>query len=106
LVFRTENFNISGVDSEIMTLDGEQLGIILTIILFMFMFYVGYYSPKRSGGLFLLFSGFLFLSLDFTLTSYMSAVFVIPWVTIIALFIIVLGIKKYFFPKKAVTEKT
>jgi len=77
--------------------DSGQFGILISMLMFIFFFYTGYRSDKRSGGAFLLLSGFLFLSFDFTLTSYIDPVAVYPLVTPFAVFIMLLGIRKFWY---------
>ena len=78
----------------------DQMPIFLTLIIFMYFFWVGYQSEKRSGGALMLFSGFLFLYLEVLITSYMDAILVVPLMTPIAILIILLGGNKFLIVKE------
>jgi hypothetical protein len=84
--------------------DNDQLSIFLTLTLFIFFFGVGYRENKRSGGAFIILSGFCLLALESLTVLYLSVFFVIPLLTPICIFIIMLGIRKLFFKPKG--EKT
>ena len=77
-----------------------QFAVILTFALFTFFFYLGYKSEKKSGGLFMLFSGFIFLSFEalcVLLFDNMILVFMTPF----GIFIIIMGIMKAFITKES-----
>jgi len=94
----------TGITTYQLSWEETQFGIIISIILFIFFFWVGYNSPKRSGGGFMMFSAFLFFSIEILTTSILNAVLVIPLFTPIGIYILLLGIRKQFFP--VANEKT
>lgn len=83
----------------------SQFSIIITVFIFMFFFGVGYYTPKRSGGGLMIFSAFVLFSLEALLVPLLSAVLVIPLISPVAIFILLLGIKKQFYPMDENTKK-
>jgi uncharacterized membrane protein HdeD (DUF308 family) len=68
----------------------------LTFIVFGFFFHQGYTSKKKSGGFFMLFSGFVFLYFSL-LSGDMFSMFVSVLMAPFALFIILMGIMKAFY---------
>jgi len=68
----------------------------LILSLFFLLMVTGYESPKRSGGAFMLFAGFTLISLEAMLVSYLNPILVVPLVTPFAIFIILMGINKWF----------
>lgn len=75
---------------------------ILMDIFILFMF-LGYLSKKPSGGAFMLLSGFTLITLSIQIDMLYASALIVP----IALFIMVLGIRKWFFPlehEKRLTE--
>ena len=93
--FTTVNALISITVIEI---DTAQLGIFISLLLFMFFFWIGYTSPKRSGGGFMILASLILISLEALLIPYLNAIFVIPLISPIAIFILLLGIRKQFYP--------
>lgn len=89
-----------------MVFDNAQLGIILSLFLFAFFMWIGYTSQKRSGGAFMLISGFMLIYLGIVLVPYTSAIYVIPLITPIAIFIIMIGIRKWLYPPEKEKTKT
>ena len=79
------------------TWENTQFSIVINLCLFIFFFWIGYMSPKRSGGGFMILSGFMLFALEGLLTSILSAFYVLPLITPIALFILLLGIRKQFY---------
>ena len=85
--------------------DATQFSIIVNVLLFMFFFWIGYLSPKRSGGGFMILAGFMLFALEVLLSNILSAFYVVPLVTPIAIYIILLGIRKQFMaPSKEKTK--
>jgi hypothetical protein len=77
----------------------------MILSLFFGFFYIGYKSDKRSGGWFMLFSGFLLIGLGVLIYGILgyAAALVAPF----AIFIMLLGIKKGLYgPEKTGEEKT
>ena len=77
--------------------DFADIQIIIVTLLFMYFLYVGYYSDKRSGGSFMLYSGFLLLFDEVLISGYISSILVVGLISPIALFIILLGLKKFLY---------
>jgi len=75
----------------------SDLPVFLALVLFMYFFYLGYSSEKRSGGAFMLFSGFVMFYLEFAMADYISSVLVLGLVSPVAIFIILLGLKKFLY---------
>lgn len=76
-----------------------QFAIALTFLLFAFFFVLGYRSDKKSGGFFMIFSGFIFLAFE-TLCIDLFSSNLIALLTPFAIFIILLGIMKAFYTKE------
>jgi len=74
-----------------------QFAIIINLLLFFFLFWIGYESKKRSGGAFLLISGFILIALEFSLVSYLNASYVVPFITPLAIFLMFLGGRKLLY---------
>ena len=83
-------------------MDAIQFEIILTFFTFMFFFTLGYDSNKKSGGFFMMFSGFVFLYLEyiFITNSIMNVYYVASLMSIFGLYFIILGVYKAFWDKK------
>jgi uncharacterized membrane protein HdeD (DUF308 family) len=80
----------------------EQFQIVILFIVFTIFFTIGYFSPKRSGGFFMLLAGFTFISfsiLGYSYFSYASAL-MIPF----GIFIILQGIQKAFYSSQEKTQ--
>ena len=84
--------------------DFADIQIIIVTLLFMYFLYVGYYSDKRSGGAFMLYSGFLLLYDEFLISSYISSILVVGLISPVALFIILLGLKKFLYFDSSKTQ--
>jgi len=84
--------------------DDAQLSIFFTLVLFIFFFSTGYKENKRSGGVFIILSGFCLLSFEALTVLILSSFYVIPLLTPVSIFIILLGIRKWLFPVSG--EKT
>lgn len=79
----------------------EEFAVVLLIVCFTLFFVVGYRSKKRSGGAFMLLSGFFLIALAAVINILYAQVFIIPF----AVFIIVIGIRKWLFrPNKEKTK--
>ncbi|PNX49479.1 MAG: hypothetical protein BV457_01590 [Thermoplasmata archaeon M9B1D] len=91
--------NIAGFN-----IDADQLTIFITLSLFFFFFSEGYRSKKRSGGAFMFFSGFIFLGFSLISTISLNALYIVPLMIPFSGFIMLIGIRKWFF--KSDTEKT
>ena len=78
--------------------------IIIVTLLFMYFLYVGYYSDKRSGGAFMLYSGFLLLFDEFLISSYISSLLVLGLISPVALLIIMMGLKKFLYFDSSKTQ--
>lgn len=74
-----------------------QFAIIINLLLFFFLFWIGYESKKRSGGAFMLISGFILIALEFSLVSYLNATYVVPFITPLAFLIMLLGGRKLLY---------
>jgi pheromone shutdown protein TraB len=70
-----------------------QFAIVITFVLFALFFIVGYFSEKRSGGFFMLFSGFAFIGFDI-LTSPLLSIYVSALLSPFGIFIILVGLRK------------
>jgi hypothetical protein len=77
--------------------DTSQVSIAITMMLFFYFFFIGYTNEKRSGGALMLISGFMLLGLEVLILDYVSAFFVIPFISPVAIYIIILGIYKQFY---------
>lgn len=86
------------------TVDNGQLSIFLTLMLFFFFFGEGYKSNKPSGGAFMLFSGFIFIGFTLLTTALFDALYIVPLMVPFAGFIMLIGIKKWFYAKKKTEE--
>jgi len=73
------------------------LSIFLTLVFFIFFLFIGYTINKRSAGFFLMFSGFIFLALEYIIASYLPAI-VIGLFGLVGIFIIILGVRKWLYP--------
>jgi len=106
----TFNFTINNAESEgyllfgSISFDDAQLSIFFTLVLFIFFFSTGYKENKRSGGVFIILSGFCLLSFEALTVLILSSFYVIPLLTPVSIFIILLGIRKWLFPVSG--EKT
>ena len=79
-------------------LTGSLLGICITLILFILFFVIGYRENKRSGGAFMLLSGFMLISLEIITASYLDSLYLLPLLTPVSIFIMILGIRKWLYP--------
>jgi len=97
LVFRTESccFNLGG-NMEI-SIDAQQLGLFLTLVLFLYFFYVGYTNEKNTGGFLMFVSGFIFLALDSLIGVYVTNTLATFLLGFMGLFIIVIGLLKWLY---------
>lgn len=77
--------------------DTSQFGIILNLLLFFFFFYIGYESKKPSGGGLMIIAGLIFIGFEFIVSSFVDPVYVLPLLSPLAGYIILLGIRKQFF---------
>jgi len=93
-------------DSDFMDLAiaNSQLSIFLTLILFGLFFYIGYTTKRKSGGAFVMFSGFIFIGLSLLIGSYLNAIYVTPLMLPFAGFIILVGVKKWLYEENKKTE--
>jgi len=73
-----------------------QFTITISLVLFALFFVIGYYSEKRSGGFFMILSGFIFFGFD-ALASPMLSVAVSALLSPFGIFIILVGIRKAFY---------
>jgi predicted membrane protein len=81
-----------------------QFAIVVSLVLFALFFIVGYYSEKRSGGFFMLLSGFVFLGFD-VLASPLLSVYVSALLSPFGIFIILVGFRKALYkPEKEKTK--
>jgi hypothetical protein len=94
-----ENISIcmSVLVGETMEITLSEFGVIISFLMFAFFFWIGYTSDKRSGGALMLFAGFIMFYLEYVLIGYVSIVFVIPFISPLAIFIILLGVKKFLY---------
>lgn len=74
-----------------------QFSIMMIFLLFAVFLILGYNSPKRSGGFFMMLAGFLFLGFDASASSLFS-IYASVLLSPFGIFIILLGIRKAFFP--------
>ena len=79
-------------------LTGSLLGIGITLILFILFFVIGYRENKRSGGAFMLLSGFMLISLEIITASYLDSLYLLPLLTPVSIFIMILGVRKWLYP--------
>ena len=99
------NTLFEGGDTMNIGLDTELMSIGLTLLLFLIFFYIGYTSEKRSGGLFILFSGFTLISFEYISTIYLNSLYLLPLLTPVSIFIIIIGIRKWLYtPEKEKTK--
>jgi hypothetical protein len=82
----------------------SQLSIFLTLVLFGLFFYIGYTTKRKSGGAFVMFSGFIFIGLSLLIGSYLNAIYVTPLMLPFAGFIILVGVKKWLYEEPNKTE--
>lgn len=76
-----------------------QFLVVLTFILFAFFFSLGYKSEKKSGGFFMIFAGFVFLSFE-ALSVLLFDNIILVFMTPFGIFMIILGIMKAFITKE------
>lgn len=88
----------------VIELDGDQFSIVITLMLFFFFFSVGYKENKRSGGALMILSGFCLLSFEALTVLILSSFFILPLLTPISIFILLLGVRKWLYPFEG--EKT
>ena len=79
-------------------------GTLLTLALFTIFFIVGYAINKRSGGVLMLFSGFILISFELVANVNLDALYLLPLLTPVAILIMILGVRKWLYPVK--NEKT
>ena len=79
-------------------------GTLLTLTLFGLFFIVGYIINKRSGGVLMLFSGFILISFELVANINLDALYLVPLLTPIAILIMILGVRKWLYPVEG--EKT
>lgn len=91
---------------EIIELEINQWSMLLAIGIFVFLFAVGYNSEKRSGGLFLLIAGFTLFYIEAlaTLNGWLSPVFVLPFLSPLAIYIVIIGAKKFAYGANLKTD--
>jgi len=73
-----------------------QFIIVITLFMFALFFIIGYLSEKRSGGFFLMLSGFVFIYFAVIGTSLFD-VFVASLLAPFGIFIVIIGIRKAFY---------
>lgn len=83
-------------------MDAIQFEIVVTLLTFIFFFTIGYDSEKKSGGFFMIFSGFVFLYLEYILftNNIMNVYYVVSLMSVFGLYFIILGVYKAFWDKK------
>lgn len=81
-----------------------QFGILLTLAIFMFFFVIGYTSKKRSGGFFLIFAGFSFITFAVSANSYLN-ILITGMLVPFGIFIALLGVKKAFYNEEATEQE-
>ena len=92
-------FNVSSDTSDIMEIETTQFTLMINLVLFFFFFYIGYVkTKKRSGGAFMILSGFMLFAIEASLLTYISAVLVLPLISPFAIFILFLGGRKWLYP--------
>lgn len=77
--------------------NGDQFGTIILLALVLYFFWVGYFSDKRSGGIFMIMSGMWTFALEYMVLDYVSATLVIPLISPLAIVIVLLGILKFLY---------
>ena len=97
-IYLSENGYIKEDDEVEISLSSSLLSIILTLILFFIFFSMGYKENKRSGGVLMLFSGFVLISFEYIATIYLDALYLLPLLTPISILIIILGVRKWLYP--------
>ena len=91
------NNKMIGVDDELdinIGLDGT----LLTLVLFAVFFIIGYTINKRSGGVLMLFSGFIFIAFSLLVSTVLNALLILPLLIPIGILIIILGVRKWLYP--------
>lgn len=80
-------------------MDAIQFEIVVTLLTFIFFFTLGYDSEKKSGGFFMIFSGFVFLYLEYILfvNNIMNVYYVVSLMSMFGLYFIILGVTKAFW---------
>ena len=73
-------------------------GTLLTLALFTIFFIVGYAINKRSGGVLMLFSGFILISFELVANVNLDALYLLPLLTPVAILIMILGVRKWLYP--------
>ena len=92
-------FNVSSDTSDIMEIETTQFTLMINLVLFFFFFYIGYVkTKKRSGGAFMILSGFMLFAIEASLLTYISAILVLPLISPFAIFILFLGGRKWLYP--------
>jgi pheromone shutdown protein TraB len=87
-------------DAMNITFEATQFGVFLGFLLFALFFILGYFSKKRSGGFFLIFSGFTLIGVSIVASTYLT-VYVSALMIPFAGFICLLGVKKAFYNDEA-----
>ncbi len=105
--YKNDSFNFTVINNSLVSddyllingfnVDDDQLSIFLTLTLFMFFFFMGYKEKKRSGGALMLLSGFCLLSFEALAVLFLSSFYIIPLLTPVSIFIIMLGIRKLYY---------
>jgi hypothetical protein len=75
----------------------------ITLLLFALFFIIGYTQNKKSGGILMIFSGFVFFAFEYLVASSLSNIFVVL-MSPIAILIILLGVRKWLYSPEG--EKT
>ena len=83
-------------------MDAIQFEIFITFLTFIFFFTIGYSTEKKSGGFFLIFSGFVYFYLEYILAvnNIMNVYYVVSLMTIFGIYFLILGVYKAFYDEK------
>jgi hypothetical protein len=100
ITFGTDTYSVCMIT----TLSPTQFSCIIMLILFIFLFWIGYVGEKRSAGAFMLISGLVLLGLIAVAFSYLPLGFV-ALLASVAGFITLLGVNKWLFKPNMSPQK-
>jgi len=95
--FTTDNeTNCASGETDSIGFSDTEFLFFIVFAVFTLFFVIGYQHPKRSAGFFLMLSGFILVYISLIIAVYMDA-FLASFISIIAILIVIMGIRKVFF---------